>query len=110
MARLPNQCMRIMPSGAHCGSPAMRQARFCYYHNRQHDERLALEADNARRTRFPQFILPPMEDAVSIQASLSKIIRLLAAGEIETETASVILYSLQLASTNLPHAELEKSP
>jgi hypothetical protein len=44
MARLPKQCMHIMRSGAHCGSPAMRQARFCYYHNRQHDERLALEA------------------------------------------------------------------
>ena len=101
--------MHIMPSGAHCGSPAMRQARLCYYHQRQRDERLALEADNARSTRFPHFILPPIQDAASIQASLAKIIRLLAAGEIETKTASVILYSLQLASTNLQRAELEKS-
>jgi hypothetical protein len=110
MARLPNQCVHIMRSGVHCGSPAMRQARFCYYHNRQHDERLALEADTARSTRFPQFILPPIQDATSIQASLSKIIRLLAAGQIEHKTASLMLYSLQLATTNLQYAELEKSP
>ena len=109
MARLPKECMRIMPTGAHCGSPAMRQARFCYFHNRQHEQRLALEADHARSTRYPQIILPPMEDAASIQASLAKIIRLLAAGQIEIKTASVILYSLQLATTNLQHDELEKS-
>ena len=107
IARLPNQCMHIMRGGVHCGSPAMRHARFCYHHNRQHDERLALEADNARGTRFPQFILPPMQDAASIQASLSKIIRLLAAGQIETKTASLMLYSLQLATTNLHNAALE---
>ncbi len=110
MARLPKQCMHIMPSGAHCGSPAMRQARFCYYHQRQHDERLALEADHARNTRNPQFILPPLEDATSIQVSLTKIMRLLAAGQIETKTASLMLYSLQLATTNLQYAELENSP
>ena len=110
MARLPNQCMRIMPSGAHCGSPAMRQARFCYYHNRQHEQRLALEADHARNTRNPQFTLPPLEDASSIQVSLTKIIRLLAAGQIETKTASVMLYTLQLATTNLQRATLEKLP
>jgi hypothetical protein len=102
--------MHIMRSGAQCGSPAMRQARFCYQHQRQHDERLALEADNARSARYPQFILPPIEDAASIQASLAKIIRLLAAGQIETKTASVLLYSLQLASTNLQHSEAAGGP
>jgi len=110
MARLPNQCMHIMPSGAHCGSPAMRQARFCYYHKRQHERRLALETDHARNTRNPQFTLPPLEDAASIQVSLSKIMRLLAAGQIETKTASVMLYTLQLATTNLQRATLEKLP
>jgi hypothetical protein len=102
--------MHIMPSGVHCGSPAMRQARFCYYHNRQHDERLALEADNARSTRYPQFVLPPMEDAASIQASLTQIMRLLLAGQIEHKTASLMLYSLQIATTNLQYAALENSP
>jgi hypothetical protein len=88
----------------------MRHARFCYQHQRQHDERLALETDTARSARFPQFILPPIQNAASIQVSLAKIIRLLAAGQIETKTASLMLYSLQLASTNLHHAALENSP
>lgn len=110
MARLPNQCMHIMLSGAHCGSPAMRHARFCYFHKRQHEQHLALNADNARNDRNSPFTLPPLEDSASIQVSLSQIMRLLAAGQIDRKTASLMLYSLQIATSNLQYAELEKSP
>ena len=110
MARLPNPCMHIMPSGAHCGSPAMRHARFCYFHKRQREQRIALEADHARNSRNARFTLPPLEDANSIQVSLTKIMRLLAAGQIETKTASLMLYSLQLATTNLQNTTFEKLP
>lgn len=110
MARLPNKCMHIMLNGALCGSPAMRHARFCYYHKRQREQRLALEADNARNDRNSPFILPPLEDAASIQVSLSQIMRLLLAGQIEHKTASLMLYSLQIATTNLQNATLEHSP
>jgi hypothetical protein len=110
MARLPNPCMHIMLNGAHCGSPAMRHNRFCYYHKRQHERRLALEADYARKNRNAPFTLPPLEDAASIQVSLTQIMRLLAAGEIDHEIANLMLYSLQIATTNLQYAALENSP
>jgi len=108
MARLPNQCMHIMVDGAPCGSPAMRRNRFCYHHKRQHEQLLALNGDRARDSRKPQFTLPVLEDASSIKASLTQVMRLLAAGQIERKTASLMLYALQIATTNLQRAALDK--
>jgi hypothetical protein len=110
MARLPNQCLHIMADGAQCGSPAMRRNRFCYHHKRQREQLLALNADRARNSRYPPFTLPLLEDANSIQISLTQIMRLLAAGQIERKTASLMLYSLQIATTNLQHTTLENLP
>jgi hypothetical protein len=83
MARVPNQCMHIMVDGVHCGSPAMRRNRFCYHHKRQREQRTALNAE---------------------------IMRLLAAGQIDRQTASLMLYSLQIATSNLPYATLDELP
>lgn len=108
--RLPNQCQHVMADGAHCGSPAMRHHRFCYHHKRQREQLLALRADRARNSRnTPAFTLPLLEDAGSIQASLTQIMRLLAAGQIDRKRASLILYALQIATTNLHHTTLEQS-
>jgi hypothetical protein len=109
MARLPNQCLHTMEDGTHCGSPAVRRNRFCYHHKRQHEQCIALNTDRARNSRNHPFTLPVLEDANSIQLSLTQIMRLLAAGQIEHKTASVMLYSLQIATTNL-HATPDKLP
>jgi hypothetical protein len=110
MARLPKQCMHIMVDGAHCGSPAMRHNRFCYHHKRQHEQLIALNADRARNSRNLPLTLPVLEDANSIQVSLTQIMRLLAAGQIERKTASLMLYALQIATTNLHDTSLETAP
>jgi len=107
MARLPNQCMHTMVDGAQCGSPAMRRARFCYHHKRQHEQFIAVSTDRARNSRTLPFTLPVLEGANSIQTSLTQIMRLLVAGKIEHKTASVMLYSLQIATTNLHHPACE---
>jgi hypothetical protein len=110
MARLPDQCLHIMVDGAQCGSPAMRHNRFCYNHKRQHEQLLALNADQARNSRNPPFTLPLLEDASSIQVALTQVMRLLAAGKIERKTASLMLYALQIATTNLHETILENLP
>jgi hypothetical protein len=110
MARLPGQCMHIMVDGAHCGSPAMRRARFCYHHKRLRERRIALTAERARDSRARPFTLPDLEDADSIQVSLTQIMRLLAAGEIEHQTASLMFYALQIATENLQQTTLDKLP
>jgi hypothetical protein len=88
MARLPNQCMHIMVSGAHC----------------------ALNAGRARNSRTLPLTLPFLEDADSINVSLTETMRLLAAGQIDRKTASLMLYSLQIATSNLQHITLDKLP
>jgi hypothetical protein len=102
--------MHIMVDGANCGSPAMRGNRFCYHHKRQREQRIAVSTERARVNRNPQFTLPVLEDSDSIQLSLAKIMQLLAAGQIERKTASLMLYSLQIATTNLRYATLDKLP
>ena len=110
MPRLPGKCMHIMVDGANCGSPAVRGARFCYHHKRQREQHNAVRAERARDGRKPQFTLPVLEDSDSIQLSLTKIMQLLAAGQLDRETARLMLYSLQIATSSLRQAELGKSP
>jgi len=83
-----------------CGSPALRRNRFCFFHKRYQDERIRLGVDR-RRHGTATFILPVLEDANSIQMAIMQIMQLILRGEIEHKTASLLLYALQTASTNL---------
>jgi hypothetical protein len=100
MHHYPNRCQHLKTSGTQCGSPALRRNRFCYFHKRYQDERIRLNVDRRRRGTAT-FFLPVLEDANSIQMSLMQIMRLLLTGQIEHKTASLLLYALQTASTNL---------
>src|SRR5579863_3096702 len=100
MPSYPNRCQHLKINGTQCGSPALRRNRFCFFHKRYQDERIRL---NAARTRSSgaTFVLPLLEDANSIQIALMQIMRLLISQQIEHKTASLLLYALQTASTNL---------
>ena len=100
MANYPDRCQHLKINGTQCGSPALRRNRFCFFHKRFQDERIKLSADRARRG-VATFILPVLEDANSIQIALMQVMRLLVSQQIEHKTASLLLYALQTASTNL---------
>ena len=100
MASYPNRCQHIKINGTQCGSPALRRNRFCFFHKRFQDERIKLSADRARRGTAT-FILPVLEDANSIQAALMQVMRLLISQQMDHKTASLLLYALQTASSNL---------
>ena len=51
--------------------------------------------------------LPILEDANAIQLSLTQIMRQLAGGQIDHKTAGLMLYSLQIATSNLPQTTFE---
>jgi hypothetical protein len=106
MAGYPDRCQHIKVNGVQCGSPALRRNRFCFFHKRFQDERIRLSADR-RRHAVPTFILPVLEDANSIQMAISQIMRLVLTGQIEHKTASLLLYALQTASTNLRSTQFE---
>ncbi len=106
MSEYPNRCQHIKVNGVQCGSPALRRNRFCFFHKRFQDERIRLSADRARRG-VATFILPVLEDANSIQMAIMQIMRLILTGQIEHKTASLLLYALQTASSNLRSTKFE---
>ena len=102
----PDRCQHIKVNGTQCGSPALRRNRFCFFHKRFQDERIRLSADR-RRHGVATFILPVLEDANSIQMAIMQIMRLILTGQIEHKTASLLLYALQTASSNLRSTKFE---
>ena len=102
----PDRCQHIKVNGVQCGSPALRRNRFCFFHKQYQNERIRLTADRRRRGTAT-FILPVLEDANSIQMAIMQIMRLILTGEIEHKTASLLLYALQTASTNMRSTKFE---
>lgn len=110
MPTFPNRCQHIKVNGTQCGSPALRRNRFCYFHKRHHEERIALNAGRlkaGRSSRRTTLNLPVLEDANSIQVSLMQIMRLLITGQLDGKTAGLLLYALQTASANLRRTTFE---
>lgn len=115
MPSYPNRCQHLKVNGTQCGSPALRRNRFCYFHKRHHEERIALHLDHLKTDRLKDersrrrimIDLPVLEDANSIQVSLMQIMRLLIAGQLDGKIAGLLLYALQTASANLPRTKFE---
>lgn len=83
------RCRWIYQGGTTCGSPQMRNHIYCYAHRQMMEARaLALQ-------------LPAAEDANSIQVGLMRIQKALIDDTISTKKAGLLLYSMQLAITNV---------
>ncbi len=93
------QCQHTKKNGSQCGSPALRNQQFCYYHDRQRPVIQNLPGS----AKFPPapFFLPRLEDANSIQRALGKVLEHLLHRRHDPKKAGVLLYALQQASTNL---------
>ena len=52
--------------------------------------------------------LPLFEDAVSIQSAISDVCEMMLHRRIETKEASILLYAMQVASTNMAHMNGDK--
>lgn len=83
------RCSKIKEDGTRCGSPKMRDHIYCYAHRRM------MEA------RAEQLVLPALEDANAIQMAVMLVQRALIDDEISEKKAGLLLYSLQIAATNM---------
>src|SRR6202044_3372127 len=116
-------CRHIKINGERCGSPALTNELFCYYHvelKRRHHRCKPLRdpavtvlhpmslQDGSQRdpilaeplNPFPPLDLPQLEDRHSIQVALSLIVTALAQYRIDPKLATLLFYCLQVASTN----------
>src|ERR1700692_4282620 len=100
------RCRHVKVNGTQCGSPAVRSKSFCFYHQ-QHRPILA-ECYSDGEYSTGEILLPVFEDAHSVQCVIRQVMQMVLQKRIERKTASLLLYALQIASSNLKRMELEK--
>jgi hypothetical protein len=106
-------CRHIKTNGERCGSPALTNHAFCYFHRNlaQRHPKPAPEIptiihplDPTREPHLaatqPILNLPPLEDRESIQLAASMIVGALASNSLDIKRAGILLYGLQVASAN----------
>jgi hypothetical protein len=92
----PVQCEHIRISGQRCGSPALRDHKYCYFHD--------YSFNPANRYKGG---IPMIEDATSIQVGLLRVIRNLEEEPSSSKNYGLMLYALQTASANLKRVREE---
>ena len=103
------KCQHIKTSGTQCGSPAVKDNQFCFYHQHCTNVTFTYYA-NCRDYSASEIRLPAFEDAQSIQLALREVTELLLRRKLEPQVAGLVLYALQIASANLKRLELELGP
>jgi hypothetical protein len=93
-------CRHIFTDGHRCGSRALRQENFCFYHH-THRKPVLKRHTLPRHPDYGLKSLDDLEDRVSIQLTLAEVLRRLASNSIDPRRASLLLYGLQIASQNL---------
>jgi hypothetical protein len=99
-------CQHMKLNGTRCGSPALRNRKFCYFHERY----CPVEVDVSISAAYPatSFFLPVLEDASSIQLAISQVCEHMLHRRLDTKRASVMLYAMQVASSNLARMNREQ--
>jgi hypothetical protein len=101
-SKKPAQCEHIKTNGLRCGSPALRDRRYCYFHFCAHDLR-------RRRREKPNapFMLPLLEDANAIQMAIQQVAEAVLEERIDNKRAGLVLFALQTAACNLKNTDFE---
>jgi hypothetical protein len=91
-------CIQRKSDGDPCQSRALRGESVCHYHKVMGTPKANIENDPSGHTYLPRF-----EDAVSIQSGISDVCEMMLHRRIEPKEASILLYAMQVASTNMAH-------
>jgi hypothetical protein len=102
------RCQHIKVNGRQCGSPALRNEKYCYFHMRWALKSMEINESHQRERWNATLALP--EDADSIQMGLGEVIRLMMTRRVDHRTAALTLYALQTASANLKRTSFEPEP
>ncbi|HXA83575.1 MAG TPA: hypothetical protein VNZ47_00770 [Candidatus Dormibacteraeota bacterium] len=97
MADMAPRCQWVRQDGTSCRSPQMKRHIYCFAH------RQMMEA------RDLMLRLPPPEDANAIQVGLMRIQKAVIEDTISMKKAGLLLYSMQLALTNVGQTTFGKA-
>jgi hypothetical protein len=100
-------CRHVNLQGAYCGSPALRDRKYCYYHLMERGRRL--RRARALRDNLPYRLeIQSVDSLYAVRAALTDIAQALAAGQLEPRTAGKLLYAIQqVSSTNRRIEQME---
>ena len=99
------RCQHVKAAGVQCGSPALRNIKYCYYHQQGRSQ--AIEYYSEAPYTAIDTDLPLFEDAYSIQLAIRHVVHMLMHDIIDNKKAGLLLYSLQIASANLKQMKAE---
>ena len=110
-------CEYIRTGGKRCGSPAMRDQRFCYYHTGQY-QAMPMTTMFMEENPHPRpgdysvagFQVPFLDDASAIQIGYMQLIHGVSHLRLDPTRARLILAALQGAAANLKYAEAALPP
>jgi len=100
MSTYPGErCQHIKMNGDRCGASALRDQKFCRFHNCCG----SVEVDVSTSAAVPAapFFLPVLEDAASIQLAITQVCEHLLHRRLDAKKAGILLYAMQVASSNL---------
>jgi hypothetical protein len=97
------QCTHIQVTGHRCGSPALKQEYFCYFHTRM---------IKGVQTRVDSEIHPValIENAEAIQAALMHMIDGVLKGTLDNKRANIVLKALHIAVRNSRNVRFSLHP
>src|SRR5271167_2930752 len=100
-------CRHEKPDGTYCGSPAIRDRKYCYYHLMERARRLR-RALALRDDRPYRLEIQSLDNLYSVRAALTDIAQALAAGQLDPRAAGKLLYAIQqVSATNRRIEQME---
>jgi len=100
-------CQHMKISGDRCGSPALRDQQFCRFHKCCRPATVDVSISAA--VPPAPFLLPVLEDAPSIQLAITQVCEHLLEKRLDTKKAGILLYAMQVASSNLGRLNVNQS-
>src|SRR3954470_15363206 len=96
-ARTAVRCVHVKSNGVRCGSPAMHNHPWCYFHDRYYN-------------RPYEDSIPFLEDANAIQIAVMQVLDGLRSGRLDRLTAQTYLYGLRIAAIVNRHSNFNPHP
>src|SRR5271157_3892079 len=100
-------CRHVKEDGLYCGSPALRDRKYCYYHLLERGRRL--RRARALRDNLPYRLdIQSLDNPYAVRGALTEIAQALAAGQLDPRTAGKLLYAIQqVTATNRRIEQME---
>jgi hypothetical protein len=85
-------CEQRKINGDPCQSPALRDKKFCHYHEQTGPP--PVNINNSESNPTSHIYLPQLEDAASIQSAISEVCEMMLHRRIEPKEASALFYAM----------------